>query len=701
MNDTSAFEALHPSVQYLIVNQLGWPGLRPVQAQSVGPVMAGSNVVVLAPTAGGKTEAAFFPAFSRLLNDRWSGLSILYISPIRALLNNQVQRLQNLCSGLGLTAEVWHGDVTAAAKSRMRKAPPNVLLTTPESLESILVSATRSAGRMFGDLRMVIIDEVHAFAGADRGWHMLGVLNRLQQRANHDIQRIGLSATVGNKEAIVDWLSAGSSRERATIDPPRPNSTTPDVVVDFVGSLENAAKVIARLHTSEKRLVFCDSRAQAEQLTRLLRVSEVRAHVTHGSLGKEERELTERQFSEGGAGVIVATSALELGIDIGDLDRVIQIDAPWSVASFLQRMGRTGRRAGTVANCLFLCLGDEALLRACAIVDAWLRGEVEPAAAAPEPWHVAAQQMMARVLERPGSDRQQVLEVLAPWAAEAGLAADDARALLDYLVANDWIFEDEGRLSMGAQGENALGKRHFMKLMSVFTTPPLFKVMHGTREVGQVGHDTFDIDDQRPQAVLLAGKTWLVNHFDWKRAIAHVEPMKGTARVKFTGQAAPMSPLLARAHERVLIGEAMGVSTWSRRATDMMVSVLAQSEWLTDAIDTPPMLDTLDAVHIYTFAGGLRNRRLAVALMALGALSATSDGLRIVVKVTGENSLRDVRRLWESAFSDPPPLAFDPDAAVKTGLKFEKLLPPELAFRAMAWRVYGEGGRGPLTILSV
>ncbi len=698
--DATGFAALHPSVQYLIVNQLRWPGLRPVQELSVAPILRGDNAVVLAPTAGGKTEAAFFPALSRLLQENWAGLSILYVSPIRALLNNQGERLQNLCQALGLTAQIWHGDVTASAKKRMRQAPPNVMLTTPESLEAILVSPSRSASRMFGGLRIVVIDEVHAFAGADRGWHLLGVLNRLQQRCGHDIQRVGLSATVGNRSGIVDWLSAGSVRGRTTIDPPRPPGPEPDVVVDFVGSLENAATVIARLHAGEKRLVFCDSRAQAEQLTRLLRAAGVNAHVTHGSLGKEERTHTERQFSEGGEGVIVATSALELGIDIGDLDRVIQIDAPFSVASFLQRMGRTGRRPGTRANCLFLCLGDTALLRACAIVDAWTRGEVEPAEAPAEPWHVAAQQLMARVLEMPGAGRTEVLASLAPWAAVALLDEAGRAALLDSLVANDWIFEEEGRLSMGGQGEQSLGKRHFMKLMSVFTTPPLFKVMHGPREVGQVGHDTFDVDDRRPQAVLLGGKTWLVTRFDWKRAIAHVEPMEGSARVKYVGEAAPMGPLLAAAHRRVLVGEATATAAWSRRASARMETQLAQFDWLALADEPAPMWDRLDAVDIYTFAGDRRNRRMAVALVALGAISAVPTALRIAVKVSGASALRDVRRLWQTATSDPPPLAFDADAAVKTGLKFEKLLPPELAFRAMLWRVYGEGvGIAPELIL--
>ena len=228
----------------------------------------------------------------------------------------------------------------------------------PESLEAILVSSKIDHRQFFQNVRAVVIDELHAFAGDDRGWHLLSVLARIQRLAGRDLQRVGLSATVGNpsRDAGMAVLRVGSGSGRWFRRSP-PHEQSPDVQLDYVGSLPNAAKIISLLHQGEKRLVFCDSRSRVEQLALLLREREVETFVSHSSLGIEERRAAEQAFAQRQNCVIVATSSLELGLDVGDLDRVIQIDAPATVSSFLQRMGRTGRRAGTTVE--LLVPGDE------------------------------------------------------------------------------------------------------------------------------------------------------------------------------------------------------------------------------------------------------------------------------------------------------------------------------------------------------
>ncbi|MEO7070038.1 MAG: DEAD/DEAH box helicase, partial [Nostocoides sp.] len=197
-------------VQHHIVNSLGWQGLRPLQAESIGPVLGGSDALLLAPTAGGKTEAAMFPLLTRMEAEQWEGLSVLYICPLKALLNNLEPRLSTYAAWLGREASVRHGDTAAGVRKRQSLSKPSVLLTTPESLEAMLVSTLLDAPRMFGDLRAVVVDEVHAFAGDDRGWHLLAVLERLSAVAGRDLQRIGLSATVGNPEALLKWLQGAA-----------------------------------------------------------------------------------------------------------------------------------------------------------------------------------------------------------------------------------------------------------------------------------------------------------------------------------------------------------------------------------------------------------------------------------------------------------------------------------------------------------
>jgi Lhr-like helicase len=189
------------------VNSLGWRELRPFQDAVIPSILAGQHLIVLAPTAGGKTEAAFFPVVSRMLSEGWSGLSVLYLCPIKALLNNLDIRLQRYCTLLGRRSSLWHGDVTTSSRRKILRDPPDVLLTTPESLEVMLVSPNVDARNLFVGLQVVIVDEIHAFAGDDRGWHLLSVLERAARLAGRELQRIGLSATVGNPETLVDWLA--------------------------------------------------------------------------------------------------------------------------------------------------------------------------------------------------------------------------------------------------------------------------------------------------------------------------------------------------------------------------------------------------------------------------------------------------------------------------------------------------------------
>ena len=184
-----------------------------MQSLSIEALLAGANLVILAPTAGGKTESAFFPLISQMLTEEWDGLSVLYVSPIRALLNNQEERLQKYFDLVGRRAACWHGDTTRATAKHVAD-PPDCLLTTPESLEAILVSSKIDHRQFFKNVRAVVIDELHAFAGDDRGWHLLSVFSRIHRLAGRDLQRIGLSATVGNPAEMLAWLSSGSKRQR-------------------------------------------------------------------------------------------------------------------------------------------------------------------------------------------------------------------------------------------------------------------------------------------------------------------------------------------------------------------------------------------------------------------------------------------------------------------------------------------------------
>ena len=519
-----AFDRLSPALAVQIVNGLGWTGLRPVQNQSIDAILDGKNAVVLAPTAGGKTEASLFPLLSLMDTEDRAPTSVLYVAPIRALLNNQEARLEKLTGLIGRTAFKWHGDVSQSARKRFVRDPADILAITPESLEAMLMSTSVPGKRLLSNVRAVVIDEVHAFAQDDRGSHLVALLERIQRLSGYDIQRIGLSATVGDPEAIADWLGGSSKRPRIVVNPGGAG-TPPEVKLDYVGSLENAAHVIHKLWPGTRRLVFVDSRRRVEELGSMLLARGVDTFVSHSSLAVSERTAAERAFEERDNCVIVATSALELGIDVGDLDRVIQVDAPSTVSSFLQRMGRTGRRPGTRANCTFLATSDDAVLQCAALLHLWEQGYVEPTNPNFRSTHVLAHQLLTLGIQAMG------IGVADWWSWVEGCSAfdeigeADRRNLLRHMLDQDILAEVDSRLVLGRRGERLYAGANFRELYAVFSAPPVLRVLHGRQEVGSVDAWFAQQDsDAKSLAFVLGGRAWEVTSIDWKRGSCQVKP---------------------------------------------------------------------------------------------------------------------------------------------------------------------------------
>ncbi len=643
-----SFDRLDPALQYHIVNSIGWPGLREVQEACIEPVLAGQNIIVQAQTAGGKTEAAFFPLISRMLTEHWKPLSIIYLSPLKALINNQEARLRGYFQLVGHEAAPWHGDISEGDKKRLRANPPSCLLTTPESLEGMLIGTSTDKVRMFANLRAVVIDEVHAFAGDDRGWHLLSVLSRLSVLAGRPLQRIGLSATVGNPQELADWLNVGLDAPHPVIRSSNAQPVVPEVQLDFVGSPANAAKVIGRLHRGEKRLVFTDSRARAEEIGSLLRGSGIRAFVTHSSLSKDSRTQTELAFAEEKDCVIVATSALELGIDIGDLDRVIQIDAPTRVASFLQRMGRTGRRKNAVPNCLFLATSDDGLERAAGLIQLWESGHVEPVIPPPLPYHLLAHQVMALALQTGGLKSDDWRRWLAHVPGMLGLPVGDVDALFKYMVSSGILRDDNGLLWFDQAGEKTFGRKHFLELVSVFTSQPVLEVLHGRSSIATLDQLTFSIDNSmaiqqgRPTILTLGGRHWAVTDVDWKRRQVFVKPAPDSGKTRWAGGGQDISRPFAEAERAVLTGDVVN-PRWSKRATDKLVALRTGYTWL--GKDGVCSQISGDLVQLWTFYGTRMNRLLANLMDPSGERSSFNHrSLLLKGSYTAEN----VAELWRT-----------------------------------------------------
>nr|MDT0250550.1 DEAD/DEAH box helicase [Endozoicomonas sp.] len=622
----SEFDKLHPALQHHIVNSLGWNGLRPLQEATIEPVHNGENAILLAPTAGGKTEAASFPVFSRMLSENWTGLSVLYICPIKALLNNLEDRLSYYGHLLGRTVATWHGDISPSRKAKIIAEPPDILLTTPESLEVMLVSSRIEHHALFANVRTVIIDEIHAFAGDDRGWHLLSVLERISHIAGRELQRLGLSATVGNPQELCDWLASSCQTRRSVINPPAENNAVPDVQVDWVGSIRNAAIVISRLHRGEKRLVFCDSRSRVEELAMELRGLGVKTFVSHSCLSLTERHAAEEAFSQGSDCVIVATSTLELGIDVGDLDRVIQIDSPFTVSSFLQRIGRTGRRAGASRNCLFLVTKEDAFLRALALLQLWQTGFVEPVTPPPAPIHIFAQQVMALSLQESGIIAADWKDWIGKMPGFSALQEKQLDEAVTYMINNGTLHSDSGLLGIGRAGEKSFGQKNFMELFSVFTSPPMVKVFYGKQELGEVHQITFTIKDEGPAVLTLGGRSWQTKYIDWPRKRAFVEPTENRGRSQWLSAGQPMHFQMCQTIAKVL-SETSIPDGLSSRAASLLEGLRDEFGWVDYGTTTILYDDDGNAVW-WTFAGKLFNASMAESL-ASEAEKISTDNLGI------------------------------------------------------------------------
>ncbi|WTV00541.1 DEAD/DEAH box helicase [Streptomyces sp. NBC_00045] len=702
-------DRLDPVILHHVVNTLGWPDLRPLQRAAINPLMDGEDAILLAPTAGGKTEAACLPVLSAMSAHGWTGTSVLYLCPLKALLNNLVNRVDAYAQWLGRAASLWHGDTRESQRRRIRADRPDILLTTPESLEAMLIGVKTDHAHLLGGIKAVIVDEVHAFASDDRGWHLLAVLERLERVTGRPIQRIGLSATVGNPQQLLTWLQgSGAGRRPGQVIAPelpqahpgsagQPGSTeisTPppgDIELDYVGSLANASKVIAALHKGEKRLVFCDSRRQVEELGAALRAREVTVFLSHASLSADERARSEQAFAEARDCVIVSTSTLELGIDVGDLDRVIQIDCPGTVASFLQRVGRTGRRAGSTRNCLFLATRKEALLQAAGLLLLWARGWVEPVVAPPEPRHLVAQQLLAATLQQ-----HKLGDQLWPdqW---NGLAPFDRSAapILRHLLDEGFLDSDGGLMYIGPEAERRFGRRHFIELTASFTAPPQFTVLSGRTEIGQMDPTVLTEERPGPRRLLLAGRSWQVTFIDWGRKRAFVEPVDGGGVAKWSsGMLTGLSYALTRAMREVLLGADPLVSRTGRAEACLR-------EWREE--EAPYVVHPGgslvarqgDDVRWWTWAGYRVNATLAATLSAIAdpVQRPTDCYLRLREDLTPD--------MWRAARKTAGPgstlVLPDVDQRAVHGLKFSAALPSRLATATVAARLADfDGARAAL-----
>lgn len=694
----SAFFELTPRLQQGIAHTLGWSSLRPVQELTIRAVLSGQNCLVLAPTAGGKTEAAFFPILDVLASQKLEPVCVLYISPIRALLNNQEPRLQQLTSLVGASAFKWHGDVMRSARKRFLAEPSHVLMTTPESLEVMLISPQIDTASLFADLRFVVIDEIHNFAAGDRGAHLVAVLERLAQYTPHDIQRIGLSATVGDPEVISRWMQGSSRRPTVVINPP--GQPTPRLIrIDFYDNDDELARFVKPLAQGRKTLFFVEGRRLAEGVKQALREVAATSYVHHSSVGRELREEAEQSFTYGRySQCIVCTSTMELGIDVGHLDAVLQLDAPSTVSSFMQRMGRTGRRPGTRAEISFFCGDEMALLRGIALVNLARSGWIEPVSPTEHALHVLTHQILAQALQFYGVRRDQVWEVAQQVCSFSKITHQEFEHLTSHLLHTDILNAANGLLVLGEAGEKRFGRRNFLELYSVFETPEEIRVLTtDNRVIGtlltwfvqQVGSDEF--------VFLLAGRAWLVKHLDLDNGEMIVVPAPKGALPRWGGGGPLLSRQVAEAIRNVLMSQEDYTFLTSRAQSRLKAARLRWHDTL--QLAALPIQQTGREWVLHTFAGDRINILLGRALALILGCEVNGDSFTLRVRPPEQVLLPESDFLRALAIvGQPDYFSAERVMAMVRSLprgrlsKFQPLLPPDLEAVFLAERLFDIDG---------
>ncbi len=688
----AGLDRLHPHLQHAIVHDLGWRSLRPVQELTIDAILDGCNAVVLAPTAGGKTEASIFPLLSRVLTEELKPVAVLYVCPIRALLNNQEERLRCYARMVGLEIFKWHGDVSDSRKSRFRETPTHVLMTTPESLEVMMMSARTDAKALFSGLSAVIVDEVHAFAADDRGAHLASLLERLVALTGRDIQRIGLSATVGNPQLIGEWLQGSSNRPFRLVDPPKLKAQR-DLRVNLCADISQAASAIGLIARGKKSLVFVESRSKAEKVAHALGGTGVEVFIHHSSVSRADRTLAEEQFASGENTAIVCTSTMELGIDVGDLDQVIQVDAPSSVASFLQRLGRTGRRENTRANCTFFCLSPESLLQSVALLRLAEAGWVEDVKPATHAMHVLAHQVMALILQEGGISRHKLM----PWVESAfpfsSVRPDRVTELIDTMLEREILYEADGLLSLGTRGEKLYGRKNFFELYAVFTAPPVMRVQHGKEDIGYIQAHFVTMHDasKGPLCFRLSGRAWEVGQVDWGRSVLYVHPAEHGRVPSWLGLPGVLSYPLCQGMFDVLLREGQEGVWLSKASAEELAAMRGSYDGLLE-VGTAPLEDQVDGVQWHTFAGGAVNRLLGAGLEWKSGKKWVAGNLSLRCKditfAAARDAIRSLAELdWER-------VAADAAREMARGMlsKFQPCLPKDAEDRLLSERLLDHAG---------
>jgi ATP-dependent Lhr-like helicase len=677
---SSVFSTLHESLQQVLAQRLEWTELREVQEWTYSAVVTGNDVLVIAPTAGGKSEAALIPVMDDILKNGRMGVACLYISPLKALINDQEDRFRAFCIPTSLSVMKWHGDVAKGDRSWKDGEPPHFLMITPESLEVLLQEKKLSSD--LRRVRTIIIDELHVFVESERGVHLKVLLDRMDRITKRPVQRIGLSATAGNPKEVLAWLSEGRHKAEIVVVPSPPKEK------QFVFIVEPEEKdrinALVRIVDGKKALVFVNSRSVAEKLMKASAGRIRNLHIHHSSLSLATRKTSEEAFSSQDGACIICTSTLELGIDIGDLEVVVQIGCPNSVSSFLQRMGRSGRR-GKSAYVAWVLQNPCELLCSLAIIECAIRKEVENLTPPKKPYNVLLQQVFLYMYNHSRVSRKQLAASVLSPPVFSGIEPKILDRIITHLVQAGYLTTDGEMVMLGTEAERVFGRSNWKDLYSVISGAGEYRAVTPDGEV--VGKlDARFVNSKNSDEISLGGRSWSMVKCDEGHNIVVVVPSgSASSRIFWTSTSeGGFSPLVCRMVQRI---RAQGgtVLPLGEHEREILQTVLAR---MPEGVgqDGLHVVEQTGAkggeVLIFSFSGGRFNRLLTLLLQDRLGGKAQVRYNDFIVKVmragkdgAGQRvmcALREIQKMGKDEIGTVLP---QPQA---DGWKFARALPPAL-----------------------
>ncbi|NCO45269.1 MAG: DEAD/DEAH box helicase [Vibrio sp.] len=702
-------EKLDVRVQRWIFKQ-GWANLREIQCLAIEPILsAKTDLVISASTAAGKTEAFFLPAISAIANQD-EGVGILYISPLKALINDQDRRLESLSDLMDLPVTPWHGDSAKSRKNKLKTTPAGIVLITPESLESLLIRDSGWMKSAFSDLKYIVIDEFHAFLGTERGHHLLSLLHRLEHllgRLKKPIPRVALSATLGELDKVPLSLRPNQSLPCKII---RDSNSTSVLKVQVKGYV-NPAQVdsetpidaeykicqdLFKFCRGGNHLVFANSRKRTESIAATLSdfcdqqcvPNEFFPH--HGSLAKELREdLEKRLLQEQYPTTAVCTMTLELGIDIGKVNSVVQVTAPHSISSLRQRMGRSGRRGGP--SILRVLIAEDELTKDSNVVDI-LRLELiqslamirlligskwyEPADSSLYHFSTLLHQILAVIAQWGGIRANQLFNLLCKEGPFQKVGVDDFKGLLVHMGNTNLITQlGNGELVLGILGERIISHYSFY---AVFKTPEEYRVINGTKTLGTLPIDSLVLVGQN---IVFGGKRWKVNDIDSDKKTIYVEHTKGGKPPKFGGSGMTIHDVVRQEMFRILKDGDYRISVGNKKVD--LADAIAREQFkesvtffqLSD-LARKPLLKVGNSAYLFTWLGDKVVNTIVALLIMNGYEASAYAGVIEVEKTSVEGVKSTLRTLASKKLPSETELA--QSVLEKQIDKFDEFLPEDI-----------------------